>query len=568
MGNLLSLDLYAYLAIGGAVVVLIIGYLLLHKFVFQGHKNKRLQNALTHKYNYSHSLLLNENTQHLRRIEAISDINLLMRPVYDEFYKRFEQLRDIEDRRASRAVQIVNEELVKGNKDFKAAYQENRHVISEFENKVMQLNKDLSAVIKPENEIREKSVDDKKAYRAIKSIYRDNKKELELVDPSFEKIFAQLDKLFVQHEEAVSGAFYDEASALLDRIRLILRQLEKVLEVLPLLCVKTTVLIPQKLEFVRRRYMDLERQGIPLPHLMVNAQLDKFNNYIEVAKKSLQRLEIQGIDGQLIEIDRTVSDLLLRFDEEVKQKEVFTANFDKIYTHVNDIERRYIKLVNNMPNVKRIYLITSDADQKLEVIKNKLNDLSNSKRMLDSFNHSSTRQPYSALVEKMTQLKNESEIAEKLLQEYFAHIESLRADAENAHSLIKVLFFELKKIEAKLRDMQVAAFSDKLKDDFVRAYQLIDSIAFTVKQTPIDVIQVNQFADELRTLAKTLNERVDREYNNANLAEATIVYLNRYRTQYSDVQNKLTDEEVRFFNGSFADVYNNSIETVKQFRNR
>ena len=568
MGNLLSLDLYAYLAIGSAVVVLIIGYLLLHKFVFQGHKNKRLQNAITHKYNYAHSLLLNENTQHLRRIEAISDINLLMRPVYDEFYKRFEQLRDIEDRRASRAVQIVNEELVKGNKDFKAAYQDNRHIVSEFENKVMQLNKDLAAVIKPENEIREKSVDDKKAYRAIKSIYRDNKKELELVDPSFEKIFAQLDKLFVQHEEAVSGAFYDEASNLLDKIRLILRQLEKVLEVLPLLCVKTTVLIPQKLEFVHRRYMDLERQGIPLPHLMVNAQLDKFNNYIEVAKKSLQRLEIQGIDGQLIEIDRTVSDLLVRFDEEVHQKEIFTANFDKIYTHVNDIERRYIKLVNNMPNVKRIYLITNEADQKLEVIKQKLNDLSNSKRMLDSFNHSSTRQPYSALVEKMTQLKNESEIAEKLLQEYFAHIESLRSDAENAHALIKVLFFDLKKIEAKVRDMQVGAFSDKLKDDFVRAYQLIDSIAFTVKQTPIDVIQVNTFADELRTLAKTLTERVDREFNNANLAEATIVYLNRYRTQYSDVQNKLTDEEVRFFNGSFADVYNNSIETVKQFRNR
>ena len=88
-----------------------------------------LQSAITHKYNYAHNLLLNEDSQHLRRIEAISDINLLMRPVYEEFYKRFEHLRDIEDRRASKAVQVLNEELVKGNKEYKNAYQDNRRIV-------------------------------------------------------------------------------------------------------------------------------------------------------------------------------------------------------------------------------------------------------------------------------------------------------------------------------------------------------------------------------------------------------------------------------------------------------
>ena len=35
-------------------------------------------------------------------VEAISDTNLLMRPAYEEFFARFEELRTVDDRRASR----------------------------------------------------------------------------------------------------------------------------------------------------------------------------------------------------------------------------------------------------------------------------------------------------------------------------------------------------------------------------------------------------------------------------------------------------------------------------------
>lgn len=562
------LELIGYISIGVAVVILIVGYFLLHKFVLVGHKNRRLQSAITHKYNYAHNLLLNEDSQHLRRIEAISDINLLMRPVYEEFYKRFEHLRDIEDRRASKAVQVLNEELVKGNKEYRNAYQDNRRIVNEYEVKVQILNRDLANVIKPETDIREKSIDDKKTFRIIKNMYRENKKELELVDNSFEKVFTHLERLFVQHEDALNGAFYDEANASLEKIRRALKDLEKVLKVLPLLCVKATETIPQKLDFVRKRYQELEKQGIPLPHLMVNAQLDKFNNFVDVAKNRLRNFDYHGIDNQFIQIEQTVGDLLVRFDDEVRQKNIFTDQFDKIYQSVNDIERRYIRLVNNMTNIKKVYLITEETDDKLEVISSKLNELSNTKRMLDSFTHSSTRQPYSVLVEKMMQLKDEYELAEKLLSEYFTLIDSLRADAERAHTLIKVMFFELKKSEAKLREMQVNQFADTLTESYSRCYMLIDLIAQCVKEAPINIDQVNAYADELNDLADRLIETVNQESTNANLAEATIVYLNRYRNQYSDVQTKLTDEEIRFFNGSFTDVSTNCADTVKHYSNR
>ena len=90
----------------------------------------------------------------------------------------------------------------------------------------------------------------------------------------------------------------------------------------------------------------------------------------------------------------------------------------------------------------------------------------------------------------------------------------------------------------------------------------------TVQEAPINVATVNSYADELKNLADGLIAQVEHEFTNANLAEATIVYLNRYRNQYSEVQTKLTDEEIRFFNGSFTDVSSNCAEMVKHYANR
>ena len=65
--------------------------------------------------------------------------------------------------------------------------------------------------------------------------------------------------------------------------------------------------------------------------------------------------------------------------KKLSKRTFFTEQFDKIYQSVNEIERRYIRLINNMPNVKKVYLIGEETERELEIISLKLNDLSNTK---------------------------------------------------------------------------------------------------------------------------------------------------------------------------------------------
>jgi septation ring formation regulator len=539
---------------------------LLVKFVFVGRKVKKQFAELNRRIDLARSTLLNKDTQHLRRIESISDVNLLMRPTYDAFYRRFTEIREIDDRRAQKALQTLNEAQIKGAKDFRKIYPEQRAIIQDYEFKVNELDRDLVQVIQPESDSREASVADKEKYRLIKRIYRENKHELELVDFSFNRIFARLEELFKQYDNALNGAYYDEAEQYLHKIRLFLSELEKALEILPLLCVKTSTLIPQKLQQIRQRYEAMEKDNIPLQHLLINQNIEQFEIVIEDVEKRLKQFETQGVDQVLNDIDRKINKIFDCMDYEIEQRDIYLSQFEASYHNVTEMERKYIRLVNMMPKIKEVYFISEEKELELQMIKVSIDNMSNTKRTLDNFIHSSTKQPYSVLVENMRLMQDESNNTEHLIDEYMFFINSLRSDSEKAFSLIKDCFFKFKQAEMLLRDLNVESLNNQLSDKFDRGYKLIDSIYSLISVTPIDVSKVNIDTKELEELSKTLLEYIEKQVSLAHLAENAIIHLNRYRYELSDMQTLGLEVEKLFYAGRFEEAYQKSAQPFTRLK--
>lgn len=539
---------------------------LLVKFVFVGRKVKKQFAELNRRIDLARSTLLNKDTQHLRRIESISDVNLLMRPTYDAFYRRFTEIREIDDRRAQKALQTLNEAQIKGAKDFRKIYPEQRAIIQDYEFKVNELDRDLVQVIQPESDSREASVADKEKYRLIKRIYRENKHELELVDFSFNRIFARLEELFKQYDNALNGAYYDEAEQYLHKIRLFLSELEKALEILPLLCVKTSTLIPQKLQQIRQRYEAMEKDNIPLQHLLINQNIEQFEIVIEDVEKRLKQFETQGVDQVLNDIDRKINKIFDCMDYEIEQRDIYLSQFEASYHNVTEMERKYIRLVNMMPKIKEVYFISEEKELELQMIKVSIDNMSNTKRTLDNFIYSSTKQPYSVLVENMRLMQDESNNTEHLIDEYMFFINSLRSDSEKAFSLIKDCFFKFKQAEMLLRDLNVESLNNQLSDKFDRGYKLIDSIYSLISVTPIDVSKVNIDTKELEELSKTFLEYIEKQVSLAHLAENAIIHLNRYRYELSDMQTLGLEVEKLFYAGRFEEAYQKSAQPFTRLK--
>ncbi|MDY0214233.1 MAG: septation ring formation regulator EzrA [Bacilli bacterium] len=551
-----------------AIVVVGLLIFILSKFAFQGAKNKKILRSLSVKYSYVRSLLLGENIQYIKRIEAISDINLLMRPAYDDFFSRFEQLRNVDDRKASRSIQILNEALAAGNKEFKKSLIEHRTIILDYERKVTQLSKDLTAMIKPESEIREESVYDKEKLRIIKNMYRDNKDDLEIVVPSFEKIFNQIELLFKEYDTALNGAYYDEARTYLEKIRTFNDQLEKSLQILPLLVVKATVLIPEKINDLKKRYDEAAGFNVPLHHLRVSQEIETFNGQLSVIRRKLMRFETRDVEENLNKIANTIDRLIESFNLEIQKQKEFGELYDSTYLHVNELEQRYVRLVNRMPQFKEYYQINPIYERKLDEANVYINSMMGVKRSLDAFLHSATKQPYSLLVEKVHQLKDESAKVEELIREFQTYMENVRIIAEDGYAICEVLFIRFKELEVMLRRLNVPRYSEKFDNDFDNGYTMISGIRDIIRQQPIDINQVEVLTNSLRKLSTHLEQTINDDVKYAESAEQVIVSLNAYRTQFSELHAKLREEEQRFFSGLYKTTYENSIEQLKKYQNR
>ena len=550
-----------------SVFVLFDIYYLVSHFLLTTRKFRRLTRDLERKYEYLHALLIGQDGQYIKRIEIVSRSNLLYVEIHDTFFKRFKDIRDNGDKQALLAISSLKDMLAaKKKKGFRDVYNKNKSIVVSYEQDVNNLNRDLIKIIKPEEDCRQASLAQKEELRRVKDDYRAHQSEIKLVEGSFERAFDGIEHIFQDYEEQVECANYDEASAMLPRVSKILELLDNVLIGLPSLCVMVQTIVPQKIEKLKIEYDSLTKQNYPLHHLIVNGGIEEMKGELNNIINRLQQLDTTGVTGELNAMVERVDSYLKSFDKEKEARDIFTNEYQGIYDTVNVLQQRFIRLSNNLPAVKKVYVVDDMYSNKVTEIQADINAVGNIKRTLDTFIHSATKQPFSVLVKKMHELKESSGKVASSMDEFQNYLKSLKTDSEEAFSLINTYFIRLKTAEKILRDMNVNAYSEKLAPRLDAAYGKLEVIDQALRVMPIDVKTINANINSLKEEGQALLEEVDAQYNLSVLAENAIVYSNRDRQHLSDIQKLVLQSEAMFYEGNFEKSYIETGNILKEIR--
>lgn len=552
----------------GGIAALVIIYFILDRLVFVGRKNRKQVDELRKKYEYIHSLLIGQDSAYIKRLEIVSGVNLLVRPIYDEFNQQYEALRDNDDRQARLAVEKLEQVVgTKNHKLFKEQYVNQRVIVVNFETEVNALNKALEKVIQPETEARQAAVSEKEQYRKIRATHQLHRSELEPIDQVFQKIFNFVDSTFAEYDQAVETANYDDAQSMLDKISKTLASLDKILDIAPDLCVRTYNLIPQKINELEKTFQTLSDEQYPLHHLMVRSFVESARATLKDVNLKLSKLELSGLNDRLVAITERIEVLFTSFAKEKEYRIIFEAEFDRSYNEVKDLERKFIRLANTMPQIKTVYAIPQENEHQIEEIKEKIDYVSSLKRTLDTFIHSATRQPYSVLVDKLRHLQTVAHEAQTQMNAFISYLEQLKVGVEESFTLINETYFKLKNVEAQLRDLQVPNYASKHKLVFDQCYSQMEQINDLVHYQPIDVVEVASITAQLRERSTNLLSDLESELHLATLAENAIVYANNYRYNFSDIKNTLEQDEALFFQGEFEKAYIDAGNVLKKYSN-
>ena len=550
-----------------AVVLLVIGivavsiaiFILLYIFVFSRNAIKKQVRELERKFSYFDALLVGQDSQYVHHLEIVSRTNLLYVEKYNLYSKKFKEVYDNDDKFAESMIKQLNS-LVASNqyKNIKMVIIDAKKAVAIFEESVNRLDSELYEIVKPEEEARQAILKLKEHYRRVKQIFYSNSNDLELVAISFNKVFDKLDTSFVEFEEHIETAEYEEANELIPTISKVINALEEALSQLPNLCIMVQAVVPEKIEQLSNDYANVEKRGVPLFNLSFRHKVDVWNTTLQELKQQLIGLNTSGVAEKIENIQNEIERTKELLNVEVDDKTIFEESADSLYKNTISLEKEFLKVCSLLPEVEKIYIISDEQRHHIDELKENMNQMGSSKRTLDNYIHSGTKQPYSILRKKLDDLQRDYDVAYKGLSDFKAYIDSLKKSCEEAYSLVFVYYYRCKQTESILREISIASFSEQYGEQSEACYTLLNEIDQTLKIQPIDVAIVNDKVEQLKQIGNKFFDDVENKYREQQLAESAVVYANRDRNHQADVHQQLSVLEEQFFKGEFVKVYHDA----------
>jgi septation ring formation regulator EzrA len=555
------------IAIGA--VVLLIALLILYKTVFAHARLKRQARDLCGKFEREHALLFGQDSQYIKRLETISSMNLVYVQQFLDWNKRFKDVRDVSDASAQAAVNTLKDLVGERKyKELKEILPTARKTIDEYETQVDALSENLKNKFRDEEDCRTLALEKKEKYRKVKQDYYAHQSDLTLVVNTFDLLFHKLDGNFEETDQDIENARYLDAKGVLtDKVGPVVDQVGKILQFLPNICLLISSVIPDKLTSLSSHYDEMIQAGYPLHHILLRNDMDAMSQELKHLSERVQNLDLAGVQKELDDMQKRIDAYLAAFDKEKEARVIFEKEKDGIYSEETSLENNFINLCHALPKIRTIYLLGADEQTEVDAIQNTINKAGASKRSLDTYVHSATKQPYSILVDKMHTLRDQAADASKSIAQFQAYLQSLKNDSEAANSALKVYSARLRQTEKAVREINLDAITNTYVPRIQELYGTIDTLNGDLSALPIDVKKVDADLGSLKNKGDVLIDEVAKAVKDMNDAEAAMVYANRFRAASGEIDTALVQAESLFYAGNFRQSYelaNNAVKNLKE----
>ena len=551
-------------SIGGVVVL--IGLLVLLYFTLGVHYRMKSQvSDIYQKFEYLHALLFGQDSQYVKRIEMISRTNLIYGDILLTLGRRFKDIRDNSDSAMQTEVNHIRDLLGDRNyKTLKLELPKVKEELADYEEKVNTLNEDLKQVFAPEEECRAFSLSLKDKLRQTKQDYYVKQTDLSLVASSFEAAFKRLDEVFGRFESLVESGHYEEAKEELKDAPAVINELSRDLIVLPNLCLTIQSVIPDKINSLKERFEMMIEEGYPLHMILGRERIAEMRDELDAITAQVQQFKLsnvqESLDGMIAEIEEYFD----AFEREKEARVRFESECDTIYVEDNEVEQKNIRLWNALPEIKKVYVIPSEEQAKVDSIKTLISKASATKRSLDTFIHSGSSQPFTVLVDKMHQLRDEAAEARAAIDAFDSYLMSLKSDSEAAMRAVMEYYDALQSCEVAIRQIAVEPITEEYTPQIDDLFATIDRIYALLYSKPIDVIAVNELVGDLISRGEEVCRKINALSAEMASADASLLIANRYRRDFTNMNLIVQQAEKLYFSGDFSTCYIDTTSAIKK----
>ncbi len=539
------------------IIVLLIIYFIVHRATASKYR-KQLE-ALEVRYNTLKSEPLSLK---LTRADAISRVDPEARTriveTKDEFEKTQANLRQIQQ-----ALADTEDEILVGKlKQAKLDLADLEASVTLGEKQVKNLNAFLDTILKKETEQRERVNQQKARFRNLKQEAQDRSTELSFIWPVIEKNTTDIEKMFSAYEEWSYANDFEKASKELDEIETGLDSLESMIHGLPSVLEDARGVVPNMIENLRNENLRNKARGVLLDHLQVDQNLNIITTSLKEDLSNLKEGKVDDVETHVADYKAQLTKLRDQVQAESKAFDdmngLFTSNNELIQNNtsmLSEVRDQYNRISQRFGLSKMQDAITSAASE--------LNGLIEEEKTLEERSRKQ-EVPASGELPMVRKLQENLQVNMETVRKLKDEIDRANADEKNARTQLTKLQVVMNDMQVKIRKNKLPSVSEQYHEDIVRADQYIHTIDDLLKQKTLDVELLNSTLTEAIDFIYKLYQNVNNMVATVVMYENTVVFGNRYRSTYADIDSELTRSELCFRNGEYTQALTIAIATMEK----
>ncbi len=547
------------IAISSFTVLFIIVIIIIIRAVRKKKLKKELDKLDVEKNKISSTPIIPE----LAKIEGYRS-NEKLNVMYNEWKNRFDDISEVQIPKISDM--LLEATYTLSQKDYKSTI----YKIAKLEMEIYKVRttaeyllEEIRQVTTSEERNRSVITGLKTRYRELYDKFQNTKDDYGVVEESISLQFENIAKRFEDFERVIENSQIQELNQITVSIEEMLDHMAVIIDEMPSIVLMAVTLIPKKMADIKNINDQMVAAGYPLDYLNVDYNIEEAEKKIN---DILTRAKVLNIEDSLLELkvlNEYFEGLFNDFEKEKQARKVYEETLKSFDKKINSINKLVNDIFKQLEEIKNLYDLNDKDVETLNRINDELKKLNvDYKALMDH-----TSNPifaYSKLYKELELLVVRLSAIEESLDSTLDTIGSMKDDEARAREQLEEIKIILKTAKAKIREYKFPVIPDSYYVELSEAQAAIKEVSVELEKKPITIEVLNTRVDTARDLVLKLLTKTKDMIKFARFSEMAIVYGNRYRSDYPELDKHLSHSEALFFSGDYQRSLDYSVNALSK----
>lgn len=499
----------------------------------------------------------------LSRVQSIAKNMPEVAEEYEQFTKDFEKITEFQKNELGVLVNEVDESLFYGKTHgIKKKFALIREMTQRYDHDAKDLLARIEKVTEIENIQRVEIIRVKGKYREVGNEYEKIRVKVEEFVPHALEMFKELDDDFVKLETLMNNQMFADAKNFTEEIENRIDSLQENLKDLPSYVYVVSDLLPSKIDKVDELITSLEGDEYALEEMNIAARRQEVDKQMEESIAHVKNVDIKGAAEVLEPLTGLIEELVIDLGKELDSYKQFKEKWRESY---NELQRLTDVYQNTMKEYRRLiteFVIDEEGvviSKKYEEFKQIQKDANDLIEQMESGHFA-----YANMLEHVENLYDRMMQHDAYLEEFKKQKEDIDTKNQKTEELLENINIVLLEIKSEIKNEHLPLVNDSYRDYIADSYNKVEEIKRFKAHKPVVLNELCAKVEGARDVIYKLYDNVHNMIVTAGMVEDAIVYANRYRSMFLEVNTELTKAEVLFRNGEYRNALQVAVDILER----